>query len=69
LPQRAFARDEEGRWLVRKVEGTGESARALPTVVELGLSDGLITEVVSGVAAGDRVQLPEAGGARGGGRP
>lgn len=69
LPQRAFARDEQGRWIVRKVEGEGPAARAVPTVVELGLSDGLITEVATGAVEGERVLLPEAGAARGGGRP
>ena len=66
--QRAIARADGGRWSVRKVEGEGAAARVVPTTVELGLSDGLITEVTAGLVEGDRVLLPEGGG-RGRGRP
>ena len=40
-----------------------------PTEIELGLSDGLMTEVTSGIAAGDRVLMPLARGGGRGGRP
>jgi HlyD family secretion protein len=59
LPQRALARGPGGRWQVRKVTGEGAAARAEVVEVELGLSDGLMSEIVSGLQEGDRVLLPE----------
>ena len=59
LPQRALARGPGGRWQVRKVSGEGAAARAEVIEVEIGLSDGLMTEIVSGLEEGDRVLLPE----------
>jgi HlyD family secretion protein len=63
LPQRALRRGEGGAWLVNKVAGDGARARAVPTAVELGLSDGLQTQIVSGLSEGERVLVPEAGAA------
>jgi HlyD family secretion protein len=60
LPQVAFQRDEDGTWTVDRIVGTGEGRRTERTAVELGLSDGLLTEVVGGLAAGDRVLMPVA---------
>jgi multidrug efflux pump subunit AcrA (membrane-fusion protein) len=61
LPQRALRREEGGTWTVQKVVGQGPSARTERVTVELGLSDGLQTEIRSGLAVGDRVLLPAAG--------
>jgi HlyD family secretion protein len=69
LPQRAFLRDEEGRYSVRKLVGEGDLLRVVVTPVEPGLSDGLMTEVRSGLVEGERVLMPEVGAARGGRRP
>jgi HlyD family secretion protein len=59
LPQRTLWRDDVGSWYVSKVVGEGELARLEDTPVELGLSDGLVTEITSGLADGDVVLLPE----------
>jgi len=66
LPQIAIARGEGDTWVVDRVVGEGDAARVEQTKIELGISDGLMTEITSGLAAGDRVLLPEA--RRGGGR-
>ena len=59
LPQRAVHREADGSWQVeRLVDGTVTEF----VVVELGLSDGLLTEIVSGLNEGDSVLLPLAGG-------
>ena len=58
LPQIAFQREEDGTWTVDRVVGTGEDRRTERTVVRLGLSDGLLTEVVEGLSGGDRVLMP-----------
>jgi len=55
LPHRAVRREADERWTVQRVSDSG----AVEVVeVELGLSDGLMTEVVSGLADGDAVLLP-----------
>lgn len=59
LPQRALYRDADGRWMADRVTGSGPEARVEPVPVELGLSDGLQTEVTSGLDDGDRVLLRE----------
>lgn len=61
LPQRAFSRDGE-EWFVEKLTQSGETTAKERVRVELGLSDGLITEVGSGLTEGDRVLLPSRGG-------
>lgn len=58
LPHAAFSQDEQGRFGADRVTGEGGSARAERVTVELGLSDGLMTEVLSGLSVGDRVLLP-----------
>jgi HlyD family secretion protein len=68
LPQRALRRGQEGRWTVNRIVGTGDAQAIEPAVVEIGLSDGLQTEIVSGLGDGDRVLLP-AEGPQGGRRP
>jgi len=65
LPQIALARGEGDSWTALRVSGEGEAARAQPVTVELGISDGLMTEILSGLAEGDRILLPSS---RGGGR-
>ncbi len=55
LPQVAFQRgSEDQEWSVERIRG--ETTERVP--VELGLSDGLMTEVLSGLEIGDRVVLP-----------
>ncbi|MFT5048878.1 MAG: HlyD family secretion protein [Chlamydiales bacterium] len=68
LQQRAFRRGADGSWTVDRVVGSGESARLESIAVELGLSDGLMTEVTKGLASGDQVLLPDSGLQRGRGR-
>lgn len=58
LPQVAFQRTDDGGWAVDRIEGEGERARVERVDVRLGLSDGLLTEVVEGLSAGDRVLMP-----------
>jgi HlyD family secretion protein len=58
LPQTALSQDEQGRFGADRITGEGRSARAQRVEVELGLSDGLMTEILSGLAVGDRVLLP-----------
>ena len=60
LPQTAFQLGEDGAWRVQKVEG--DQTRSVE--VELGLSDGLMTEIRSGLSVDDRVLLPLARGGR-----
>lgn len=55
LPQRALARTPAGKWTASRVVGEGESLAVETVTVELGLSDGLKTEIVSGLSEGDRV--------------
>jgi HlyD family secretion protein len=66
LPQRALVREGKD-WVVQVVTGEGEGASLEPRIVTLGVSDGLFTEVLEGVAEGDRVLLPSGGS--GGGPP
>ena len=61
LPQRAITREEDGSWSVLRVLGEGEEARAEKAAVEIGLSDGLVTEILSGLTEGESVLLPELG--------
>jgi len=65
LPQRAFRRESAGSWSVDRIVGSAENARLEPTPVELGLSDGLMTEVASGLSSGDKVLLPDPDSQRG----
>ena len=67
LPQRAFLPAGDG-WSVLLVTGAGEAARAQPRPVTLGLSDGLMTQVLSGLAQGDRVLVPSGGAGSASGR-
>ncbi|MEM7305922.1 MAG: efflux RND transporter periplasmic adaptor subunit [Planctomycetota bacterium] len=60
LPQIALARSEDGVWNASRVVGSGDEARVERVAVQLGLSDGLMTEVTDGLTAGDRVLLPPA---------
>jgi len=46
------------------VLGEGETARVERVPVRLGLSDGLMTVILDGLAPGDRVQLPAPAGGR-----
>ena len=61
LPQRALRRGRGGAWQVNKVVGEGQAARIELVDVQIGLSDGLMTEIVAGLAEGDRVLLPDGG--------
>lgn len=57
LPQVALREADDG-WRVDRVVGSEGEERVESTPVELGLSDGLMTEIVSGLAVGDRVLVP-----------
>ncbi len=59
LPQVALERRSDGSWVARRVEGVGEAMRVVEVGVQLGLSDGLMTEILDGLAVGDRVLLAE----------
>ncbi len=59
LPQRAFARKPNGTWSVTRVIAQEPTPEIEEVEVELGLSDGLITEVVSGLSEGDRILIPQ----------
>lgn len=58
LPQVALRSGEGGEFTVDRVIGEGEEARLERVVVKPGISDGLMTEVLEGLSAGDRVLLP-----------
>ena len=60
LPQIAMRPGEGGKWFVDRVVGEGEGARVETVEVEPGLSDGLMTEIRSGLAPGDRILMPVA---------
>ncbi len=58
LPQRALARARGGSWTVDLVKS--ETPPVIQkTSVEVGVSDGLVTEILTGVAEGDRVVIPD----------
>jgi len=57
LPQVAVREADDG-WAVDRVVGTDANERVESVPVELGLSDGLMTEIVSGLSVGDRVLVP-----------
>ena len=58
LPQRAIQRGDQGQWLVSTVVGEGPAAEVRATEVTIGISDGLMTEVLTGVELGDQVLVP-----------
>lgn len=60
LPQRALSRTPEGTWVASRVTGEGEALAIERVPVEIGLSDGLKTELRAGLEEGDRV-LVQAG--------
>lgn len=64
LPQRAVQRNGRDTF-VQRVIGTGLGAVVEHCPVTLGLSDGLMTQVLDGLSAGDRVLLPVAGSSGG----
>jgi HlyD family secretion protein len=55
LPQSALRRASGGTWNVQRVLGEGEAQDVETVEVQVGLSDGLKTEVVDGLSEGDRV--------------
>ncbi len=57
VPHRTLRREPGGRWTVSKVVGSGAEATVVVVEVEIGLSDGLTTEIVSGLEEGDRLML------------
>ena len=58
LPQRAISRDSAGNWVAEVLRQEGPPAVSESVRVELGLSDGLITEIVSGLSEMDSVLVP-----------
>jgi len=59
LPHGALQAGPDGRWSVQRVVGEGDTEHVETVAVEIGLSDGLLTEIRSGLQAGDRVLLPD----------
>lgn len=57
LPQRALRRESGGQWVVDRALGEGEQARLERVEVTIGLSDGLLTEIVDGLVEGDRIAV------------
>jgi HlyD family secretion protein len=66
LPQKAFVRGEDGAWNVQLVRGGPDAPAVELAPVQLGLSDGLTTEVLEGLSEGDLVLLPDLEPRRGG---
>ena len=58
LPHKALTNAVAGQWSARRVVSV-DPPETEEVTVEIGISDGLITEIVSGLAEGDRVLLPE----------
>lgn len=57
LPHKALSRDAKGNWFVAKV--LSEQPPATERIgIQIGVSDGLVTEIVEGLAEGDPVLLP-----------
>jgi multidrug efflux pump subunit AcrA (membrane-fusion protein) len=67
-PHTALRQAEDGSWYALRVISAGPTESAEPVPVEIGLSDGLQTEILSGLDVGDRLLLPDPT-ARGGRRP
>ena len=59
LPQRALARNASGKWIVTRVVKEKPVPEFEEVEITLGLSDGLITEIASGLAEGDRILVPQ----------
>lgn len=57
LPQKAIRRTPDGGWTVTRVVSLAPPVTE-DVKVEVGVSDGLKTEIVKGVAEGDRILLP-----------
>ncbi len=57
LVQKALQRTPDGKWRVTRVKSTSPPVTE-SIDVQIGVSDGVYTEVVSGVAEGDRILLP-----------
>ncbi|MFT5461726.1 MAG: HlyD family secretion protein, partial [Planctomycetota bacterium] len=58
LPQIAMRMGASGKWFVERVVGEGENVSVESVEIVPGLSDGLMTEVREGLAAGDRILMP-----------
>ncbi|TAH39405.1 MAG: efflux RND transporter periplasmic adaptor subunit [Planctomycetota bacterium] len=59
LPQSALTRRDDGMWTAARLESE-DPPRVEMVVVTLGVSDGLMTEILDGLQDGDKVLLPEA---------
>jgi len=66
LPQRALSRLDDGSWVVGKVLSL-DPPRVEQTVVEPGVSDGMMVEILKGLSVGDKALLPSAAPLPGGG--
>jgi HlyD family secretion protein len=55
LPQTTLIPGADGTWFVDRIVGEGDDARTERVPVTIGLSDGLVTEILTGVAVGERV--------------
>lgn len=58
LPHKALSGGPQGSFLARRVTSL-DPPQTEEVSVEIGISDGLITEILSGLSEGDRVLLPE----------
>ena len=65
IAQRALARQPGGVWSASVVRGDGDQLSIESVTVEIGLSDGLKTEVLSGLDEGDRVLVQASAPRRG----
>lgn len=63
LPQRTLTNTPDGGWTVEKLVSLEPPVSEI-VEVELGLSDGLVTEIVSGLSDDDQVLLPAVGAGR-----
>ena len=68
VPHTALRQAEDDSWYALRVLSAGPTESAEQVPVEIGLSDGLQTEILSGLEVGDRLLLPDPT-ARGGRRP
>ncbi len=58
LPHKALTRDPQGNWTARRVV-RGALPEIEPVPVEIGVTDGLMTEILGGLREGDEIVLPQ----------
>lgn len=58
LPHKALTRDRQGNWIAQRVV-RGVLPAIEPVSVTIGVSDGLVTEILGGLTEGDEIVLPQ----------